>query len=57
MKPLLSMGRFSELKDAAEFNSVFVSFDTIQWANGLDLDPEYLYRESTPCHMVDSKRA
>jgi len=47
MKPLLSIGRFSELKDVAEFNRVSVSFDTIQWSNGLDLDPEYLYSEST----------
>lgn len=43
---LLSFGRFCELADEATFQQVFVSFDTIQWPNGLDLDPEYLYDAS-----------
>lgn len=45
---LLNMGKFKELKDKAMFNSVKVSFDTIEWANKLDLDPEYLYEKSVP---------
>jgi hypothetical protein len=56
MKPLLSIGRFSELQDIAEFNRVSVSFDTIQWSNGLDLDPEYLYIESTPITQVQRRK-
>ena len=44
--PFLSFGRFSELKDLALFKKVRVSFDTIEWDNGLDLDPEYLYNKS-----------
>jgi hypothetical protein len=43
---LLSFGRFSELADETNFRQVSVSFDTIQWPNGLDLDPEYLYAAS-----------
>ena len=43
MKPYLSMGIFQELKDINLFNSVRVSFDSIEWANQADIDPEVLY--------------
>lgn len=45
MKPYLEKGLFKELKDEKLFNSVNVSFDSIEWANGLDLCPEVLYNE------------
>jgi hypothetical protein len=45
-KPYLDIGRFSELKDIGLFDSVKVSFDTIEWSNGLDLDPELLYKKA-----------
>lgn len=48
MKPYLSIGIFSELKDLSLFQSVHVSFDTIEWNNGADLDPETLYQDSKP---------
>lgn len=48
VKPLLNWGRFSKLKDINLFKTVTISFDTIAWENGLDLDPEYLYEQSTP---------
>lgn len=41
-----NIGRFSELKDINEFKKVHISFDTIEWENGLDLDPEFLYEKS-----------
>jgi hypothetical protein len=41
--PLLSTGRFRELAAPDAFRKVRVVFDTIEWENGLDLDPEYLY--------------
>ncbi len=41
--PYLNMGKFSELKDISLFNSVTVKFDSIEWANQLDIDPEFLY--------------
>lgn len=48
MKPYMHSGIFAELQDFALFNSVRVSFDTIEWANEADLDPEFLYEESKP---------
>ena len=46
VRPLLSQGRFGELASPQAFNAVRVAFDTIEWENGLDLDPEYLYDRS-----------
>jgi len=48
VSPLLDFGRFSELRDRNIFKSVRISFDTIEWENELDLDPEYLYKKSIP---------
>lgn len=47
MKPYLDLGIFQELKDLKLFNTVKTSFDTIEWANEADLDPELLYQKST----------
>lgn len=46
MKPYLDMAVFKPLKDVALFNTVRVSFDTVEWANGADFDPESLYANS-----------
>jgi len=46
MKPFLQSGIFRELIDVNLFNTVRVSFDTIEWANEADLDPEILYQYS-----------
>ncbi|MCK9640469.1 MAG: DUF2442 domain-containing protein [Prolixibacteraceae bacterium] len=46
MKPYLDRGIFQELKDISKFNTVRVSFDTIEWDNEADLDPEILYKNS-----------
>jgi len=46
MKPYLNNGIFQELKDVEMFNSVRVSFDTIEWDNEADFDPEILYSDS-----------
>jgi hypothetical protein len=43
VSPYLEIGKFSELKENTMFKSVHVSFDSIEWANKLDLDPELLY--------------
>jgi hypothetical protein len=48
MNPYLDNGIFLELKNEILFNSVKINFDTIEWANGADLDPETLYHESIP---------
>lgn len=46
MNSYLDTGIFKELKDVKKFQSVRVAFDTIEWSNGADLDPEILYLES-----------
>jgi len=46
MNPYLNNGIFSELQDESIFNLVLVSFDTIGWENGADIDPEMLYELS-----------
>lgn len=46
MTPYLSKGVFKTLKNEKVFNSVKVSFDSIEWENGVDIDPETLYEDS-----------
>ncbi len=46
MKPYLETGIFKELKDETLFKTVRVSFDTVEWANEADIDPETLYKDS-----------
>jgi hypothetical protein len=46
MRPYLETGIFKELKDEAQFNTVHLSFDTVEWNNEADLDPEDLYKYS-----------
>ena len=43
MKPYLETGVFKELKDETIFKTVKVSFDTVEWTNEADIDPEILY--------------
>ena len=46
LNPYMDLGKFKELKDEDLFKTVKVSFDTIEWDNELDLDPEILYSEA-----------
>lgn len=46
MTPYLELGVFKTLKDENLFKTVKVSFDTIEWSNGVDIDPETLYEDS-----------
>jgi len=46
MKPYLEKGVFQELKDEKLFRTVRVSFDSIEWSNQADIDPEVLYEKS-----------
>ena len=48
MKPLLRKGVFKELKDEKLFKTVKVSFDSIEWSNGIDVDPETLFEDGVP---------
>ena len=47
MEPYLEKGIFRELKDENLFRTVKVSFDSIEWSNGADVDPETLYQDSS----------
>ncbi|MBI9091874.1 MAG: DUF2442 domain-containing protein [Desulfobacterium sp.] len=47
VSPYLEMGKFSELKNIGIFKAVRTSFDSIQWPNELDFDPEFLHKKST----------
>ena len=46
MNPYMDKGIFKELRDLSIFNTVKVSFDTIEWANNADLDSEFIYNYS-----------
>jgi hypothetical protein len=46
MTPYLETGIFKELKDETLFKTVRISFDTVEWANEADIDPETLYQDS-----------
>lgn len=46
VKPLLQKGIFSELKDIEQFKKIKISFDTVEWSNGMDIDPDDLYQYS-----------
>ena len=52
MNPYLGTGIFKELKDKAIFNTVKVNFDTIEWINEADMDPETLYHESIALEKI-----
>jgi hypothetical protein len=43
MKPILDFGVFQRIKNYEDFRRVRVSFDTIEWDCGVDLDPEFVY--------------
>ena len=46
VKPYLDTGLFKTLKNEKLFKMVKVSYDTIEWPNKVDLDPEVLYEKS-----------
>lgn len=43
VSPYLDKGIFQELKNEEKFRTVRVSFDSIEWCNQADLDPEFLF--------------
>ena len=48
MKPLLARKCYQSLVNDVLFRTANVAYGTIQWANGLDIDPEWLYEDSVP---------
>jgi len=43
MKSYLDFGAFRKIKEYDRFKQVNISFDTIEWDCGVDLDPEFIY--------------
>ena len=48
MKPYLNFGVFKKIRDYESFRRAKVAFDTIEWDEGVDLDPEFVYEKSKP---------
>src|ERR1039458_9920801 len=46
MTPHLTKGIFKELRNVVLFNTAHISFDTVEWDNEADFDPEVLYSGS-----------
>ena len=46
MSEYLDKGLYNELKDLKLFRTAKVVFDTVEWANKIDVDPEFAYEES-----------
>jgi hypothetical protein len=45
MKPILDFGIFKRIKDHDAFRRIKITFDTIEWEGGVDLDPEFVYEK------------
>lgn len=48
LTPLLEYPAYEELKDKSKFEQ-FGLDETIFWANGADIAPEYLFENGVPC--------
>lgn len=48
LESLLSGPVFESLRELEAFRKFSIPFNTIQWENGADFAPEYLYEISTP---------
>ncbi|MDR0320896.1 MAG: DUF2442 domain-containing protein [Treponema sp.] len=52
VKPYLDTGLFAKLKDENYFKMVKISYDTIEWPNGIDMDPEVLYEKGKTKNVI-----
>lgn len=46
LTPFLHLPIYKNLKDEALFKKITINYNTIQWANNIDIDPESLYNLS-----------
>ena len=49
LKPFLTGEVFGELLDKSKFIQYGLTRNTIEWANGADIAPEFLYENGIPC--------
>lgn len=54
MKPYLDLGVFQKIKDYESFQKVSISFDTVEWECGIDLDPEFIYDKCMNKHAIQN---
>jgi len=52
MKPYLDFGIFKKIRNYEKFKCVRVAFDTIEWDDGVDLDPEFINAKSKPINQA-----
>jgi hypothetical protein len=52
MKPYLDVGMYVTLKDPKLFATAHIAFDGVEWSNGVDIDPEFLYEHSKEIYAV-----
>ena len=45
MRPYLGFGVFEAISIIEKFKTAKVSFDTVEWDGGVDLDPEFIYEK------------
>jgi hypothetical protein len=50
------LGDFSDLKDEEYFKSFFIKDGDLQWPNGWDIAPDYLYDISLPAKVDEVKK-
>jgi hypothetical protein len=50
MNPYLDFGVFKKLKNLEQFKRVRIVFDTVEWACGADLDPEFVRAK---CRIIE----
>lgn len=48
VNPLLSRKCYQPLESDVLFQTAHISFGVVEWAGGLDIDPEWLYEDSVP---------
>lgn len=47
-KPLLLRKCYKDLRSDAVFQTAHVEYGVVVWANGSDIDPDWLYADSVP---------
>lgn len=55
MGPYLGFGVFNKLKEPGIFDTVRVSFDTVEWVNGIDLDPKFVYEKCVKVQRLGAR--
>ena len=54
MEPYVNFGVFNRIKDPDIFKTARVSFDTMEWEHGIDLDPKFVYEKCVKDNRITS---